>query len=129
MPVSRKSGESKPKVTVHKEAGADKQDPSQDETQEFIFTINSATGELVKVEKLDMGQRQELSPDEYSSLSEAFPMASGTEESYSGYDYDPYTMLYAAYADPYGYGAYAQGAYDYAAALAAAGYDLSGQEE
>lgn len=128
MPVSRKGGESKPKVTAHKDPETDKPEPSPDETQEFIFTVNSATGELVKVEKLDMGQRQELSADEYSSLSEAFPAASA-EESYSGYDYDPYTM-YAAYAaDPYGYGAYAQGAYDYALALAAAGYDFSSQEE
>lgn len=129
MPVSRKGGESKPKVTVHKDTESDKQEPSLDETQEFIFTVNSATGEVVKVEKLDMGQRQELSSDEYSSLSGAFPTASA-EEGYSGYDYDPYTMLYAAYAaDPYGYGAYAQAAYDYAAALAAAGYDFSSQEE
>jgi hypothetical protein len=42
-----------------------------DPTEEWVFTMSSLTGEIVKAEKIDKttGQRQELSDEEYAALS------------------------------------------------------------
>jgi hypothetical protein len=39
-------------------------------TEEWIYTVNSVTGVVVKIERVDKasGQRQELSAEEYAAL-------------------------------------------------------------
>lgn len=76
-----------------------------EESEEWVFTLNSKTGELLKVERLDKasGERKELSEEEYSIM----------------YGYDPNSEAAAySYYDPYGYlTAYYQGIADYEAAV------------
>lgn len=75
-----------------------------EEREEWVFTLNSKTGELLKVEKLDKtsGERKELSEEEYSAL----------------YGSDPTSEAAALSSDPYGYlTAYYQGIADYEAAI------------
>ena|SRR5438477_11759366 len=88
------------------------------ENEERIFTFNTATGELVKVEKVEpaTGERKEISEEEYSLL-----------YAWS----DPYGDAYAALYDPYGYeAAYYQGIADYQAALdGLASYGSSSEEQ
>jgi hypothetical protein len=83
--------------------------PKHEETEEWVFTFNNATGEVTKVEKLGAsGQRQELSQEEYAAL--------------LGYGADYYDPT----ADPsYGYyeAGYYDGCADYEAAISGAGYD------
>lgn len=57
-----------------KEPGGDPaqaSEPLVDQTEEWVFTFNTSTGELVKAERIDKtsGQRQEVSDDEYAALS------------------------------------------------------------
>lgn len=81
------------------------------ESEEWIFTLTSKTGELLKVEKLDKasGERKELSDEEYTSL---YAPTAGTE-------YDALASVYGDYSfAPYTYeSGYYQGLADYEAAL------------
>ena len=71
------------------------------EFHELIFTVQSATGQVVKIDKLENGQRQELTEEEYAAVAAPFAATLG-------------------YADPAAYQlAYYQGMADYAAALSA----------
>src|SRR5437870_169394 len=85
----------------------DKSATPTEEHEEWIFTINSATGDLVKVEKVNKatGERQELSNEEYASY---------YAQAYAAYAYDPYAATYMGYGyAPYGYDPYASYAYYY----------------
>jgi hypothetical protein len=81
------------------------------ESEEWIFTLTSSTGELLKVEKLDRasGERKELSDEEYTSLyvSTAGPEYAALAGVYGDYSVDPYTFESGYY----------QGLADYEAAL------------
>jgi len=85
------------------------------ETQELVFTVKTATGEITKVEVLKRdGSRQELSEPEYANLASCLTGSMPLEN----YGYDPYAVFYGqAYATGYG-DAYYQGMADYATALA-----------
>lgn len=88
--------------------------------EEWIFTLNSQTGEVVKIEKIDpaSNQRNELSDGEYAAV--------------LGGGYDPYAEAYSqAGIEQYSFETgYYQGMADYEAALAdAAGTGYSPEEE
>jgi len=82
--------------------------------EEWVFTVHSNSGEVVKVEKLDKqtGNRVELSEEEYAAL--AASIAPATEQS-AGYDA---MALYASDPELYEY-AYYHGLADYEASLLA----------
>jgi hypothetical protein len=100
--------------------------PSEGGEQDWIFTVSGTSGEITKIEKVDLakGQRQEISPAEYAAAVGYDPNAYGAA-AYYGYGYDPYSAFAYSYG-PYLYQqAYYQGAADYATALehyAAYGY-------
>ena len=92
-----------------------------DPTEEWVFTMNSLTGEIAKVEKIDKatGQRQELSEEEYAALS-GYVSAEADPNAYSAeYGEDPNAgeqgaaEAYAVYE-----AGYYQAAAEYEAALA-----------
>jgi hypothetical protein len=105
-------------------ADAEQQAEDGAETEEWIFTYNTSTGALVRVERADAaGQRQELTEEEYVALSGLDPASYSALVDFAAQGYDPYSGDYAASAyDPYGYSeGYYQGQADYAQALAAYG--------
>ena len=98
-----------------------------EENGELIFTLNSKTGELVKIGKVDevSGQLQELSEEEYFSLyyaAEPYDLYGYQQAYYQGMaDYE--TALCSAvpgYAYLPAEDAYYQGMADYAAAVSGA---------
>src|SRR3954447_12529991 len=60
---------------------------SADETEEWVFTISKATGEIARIEKIDKstGKRHELSHEEYDAIS---GMMSPSAAYYATYGYD-----------------------------------------
>jgi len=81
-----------------------------EQTQEYVVTVNAATGDILRMEKLDhTGVRTELTADEYASMFSAISQAAGSTAE-------------AAYAPLGAYSSgYAQGVFDYQAALTAQG--------
>lgn len=57
-----------------------------DQTEEWVFTVNSLTGEIAKVERVEKAgnERHELSEEEYAALS-AYAEASYDQDSYNTY--------------------------------------------
>lgn len=124
-----KGSESSVTAMVEAEAG-------EPETHEVIFSVNTATGEVVKIEKLEKaGNRQELNEEEYAQIAAIFG-ADLTAGAGAEYDPDALSRAEACYhqgmadyaaavelsiAQSYGYSleelAYYQGAADYAASL------------
>jgi hypothetical protein len=89
-------------------------DAPRDEHEEWVFTLQCETGQVVKVEKLDKrsGNRVELSEEEYAALAASLAPAA---EQPAGYDLEG---LYAS--DPELYElAYFHGLTDYEATLLA----------
>jgi hypothetical protein len=91
-------------------------------TQEWVLTVSSLTGQVTKIERLDMGRREEVSATEYAALAATYPgvlsptaLSAGTTAATA----DPAIGLYSSYSDPYGYGRiYWQGMYDCASYIA-----------
>jgi hypothetical protein len=99
---------------AHEPDNAWSSDLPQEETEEWIISFKPASGILVKIERLlrESGERQELTPEEYSALAAlglpiAVPSLSGSGAAGLATDTSP--MPYQAY-----YQAYYQGIYDYA---------------
>jgi hypothetical protein len=99
--------------------------------QEWIFTVNGSSGEVVKVEKRNTGtgEREEISQDEYAALTNAgaYQALAASYGTYAA-PQDPY---YASSYDPYYAAAYYQGASDYDAVVQAqlAAYTYSPVEQ
>lgn len=74
--------------------------------KEYILTVNAASGDILRIEKLEPSGRTELSADEYATIFTATGYGNATAETASG-ALDPY------------YAGYAQAALDYQSALAA----------
>ena len=92
-----------------------------EETEEWIFTINTQSGDVVKVEKSEKaGERRELTEEEYAAISDEGSYDDySTYEEYGAYGYDPYSSYAAQSYDPYAYEeGYYQGVADYEASLA-----------
>jgi len=110
-----------------KESAGEKPQGTGDGNEEWVFTLNSQTGEVVKIERLDAtsGQRNEFSDEEYMAVL-------GGGDYAAAYGYDPMADAYSqAGVEPYSYEAgYYQGMADYEAALAgAAASGYSPEEE
>jgi hypothetical protein len=110
------------------------QDAGAAETEEWVYTYDTATGEVTKVERLDpSGQRHELTEEEYAALAGFDPADYPAAADYPlDATYDPYTSDYAASAyDPYGYeeGYWAGWADAGGAAPAGDGYGATPQEQ
>lgn len=109
--------------TTPAEAGQPTGTAEPPDSYELIYTVKGATGEVVKIEKVCEGKREELSEEEYGQMAALY--GAGAAE-----DYDA-AALYAAYGAGYedltaysDAAAYAQAYYagiaDYAAAVEAA---------
>ncbi len=109
--------ESKAKTTnPERSAPGDKTMPSG--TQEWVLTVDQTTGLVTKIERLEMGRREELSATEYAAVAATCPgMLSPTGEATSS-AVDQTANLYASYYNPYGQQVYYQGMYDCAAYIA-----------
>src|SRR5262249_3878238 len=105
-----------------REPGRGEQRPSdsRSERQEWIVTTDKASGQVVKVERLDLGQREELSAEEYALLAASAPLATAAADVGGQLGY-PDADLYAAYSNPSSayYEAYSQGVNDALRTLAA----------
>src|SRR5262249_46017033 len=98
--------------------------PQAEGNEEWIFTLNSLTGEVVRIEKSDpaSGQRAELSDEEYVAVlgsGEDYSAYAGLQEAYG---YDPVAAAYGSVViEPYSFEAgYYHGMADYETALASA---------
>jgi hypothetical protein len=96
------------------------------EFQELIFIVQSATGQVVKIDKLENGQRQELTEEEYAAVAAPFATTSGYADAtayqlayYQGMA-DYAAALWASYASPTEQ-AYYQALADYASTLRSTG--------
>ncbi|MFN0165012.1 MAG: hypothetical protein ACKV22_01165 [Bryobacteraceae bacterium] len=96
------------------------EEAAHDETSEYVLTVSTNTGDILRVEKLDRaGGRTELTEDEYSAVF----CAAGYEEEYPEESADE-----SAYPqDPYEAG-YTQGIADYQAALEGGTAQLTPEE-
>src|SRR5262249_12665564 len=67
----REEASKQPKEPQAEQAPAPVSQSPAEQTEEWVFTLNSGTGEIVKAERVDKesGQRQELSDSEYAVLS------------------------------------------------------------
>jgi hypothetical protein len=95
---------SQPKEPQAEQAQASVSESPAEQTEEWVFTLNSGTGEIVKAERVDKtsGQRQELSDDEYAALSgygdpTAYYAAQGYDPSAAAYDPNAHALHEAGY--------------------------------
>lgn len=107
----------KPEAASTAPAGAER-------TEEWIFTVDSESGDVTKVEKSETGgERRELTEDEYAAIADQGSEYDdySTADEYGAYGYDPYSTYAAQSYDPYGYEeGYYQALADYEASLAGA---------
>jgi hypothetical protein len=90
------------------QAGSVAPETTSPENEEWVFTIDTQTGEVHKVEKIDRvsGRRQELSEEEYLTLA-GYDLSGAddySEVQLEEEQYDPYTGDYGVESyDPYGF--------------------------
>ena len=123
--------EIKGKGTLPEKVSVTSENPTSKEIQpeqleEWVFTLNSKTGELLKVEKMDKasGERKELSEEEYSALYSGDPSGEAAALGYLTAYYQGIADYEAAVSSAVAsqeQEAYYQGIADYEAALSGAG--------
>src|SRR5947209_8702119 len=98
--------ESKEKTQAPHKEPAEKIEPVKEATpdahEEWVFTLRSNSGEVVKVEKLDKqtGNRVELSEEEYAALAASITPAAEQSAAYDAmalYTSDPELYQFAYY--------------------------------
>jgi hypothetical protein len=132
MAESKEKISAQAKETTHEttRTGTAGAEGAVDPTEEWVFTLSSATGEVLKVERIDQtGQRNEISEEEYAALVCYMDPAAAQ---YAAYGYDASGDAAAGGAELYQAG-YHHGLADYEASvaeyemqLASAGYGYGG---